>query len=174
MTAPPPAGAPDADRGGVRYRRRFPVLFRHCDPAGIVFYPRYFEMVNDLLEAFLSDLGYPFSALHGELDAAVPTVGLEADFPRPSRLGEVLDIELEPLSVGRSSFRLRFTARHEDEVRFVVTSTLVYAHTKGDQGSGDQGSGGLRSAPLPPPLANGLRRHLEPLSGSAAREAGTS
>jgi 4-hydroxybenzoyl-CoA thioesterase len=22
------------------------VLFRHCDPAGIVFFPRYFEMVR--------------------------------------------------------------------------------------------------------------------------------
>ena len=28
------------------------VLFRHCDPAGIVFYPRYFEMMNDTVEAF--------------------------------------------------------------------------------------------------------------------------
>ena len=28
------------------------VLFKHCDPAGIVFYPRYFEMINDCVEAF--------------------------------------------------------------------------------------------------------------------------
>ena len=27
------------------------VAFRHCDPAGIVFYPRYFEMINDFVEA---------------------------------------------------------------------------------------------------------------------------
>ena len=26
--------------------------FRHCDPAGIVFYPRYFEMMNDAIEIF--------------------------------------------------------------------------------------------------------------------------
>ncbi|CPO21707.1 4-hydroxybenzoyl CoA thioesterase [Bordetella pertussis] len=26
------------------------VRFRHCDPAGIVFYPRYFEMINDFVE----------------------------------------------------------------------------------------------------------------------------
>ena len=26
--------------------------FRHCDPAGIVFYPRYFEMMNDAVELF--------------------------------------------------------------------------------------------------------------------------
>ena len=31
------------------------VLFRHCDPAGIVFFPRYFEMINDCVEYFFAD-----------------------------------------------------------------------------------------------------------------------
>ena len=40
------------------------VLFRHCDPAGIVFYPRYFEMLNDCVEAFLdTELGIPVDIL---------------------------------------------------------------------------------------------------------------
>jgi 4-hydroxybenzoyl-CoA thioesterase len=26
------------------YHRLYPIEFNHCDPAGIVFYPRYFEM----------------------------------------------------------------------------------------------------------------------------------
>ena len=25
------------------------VRFQHCDPAGIVFYPRYFEMINSVV-----------------------------------------------------------------------------------------------------------------------------
>lgn len=32
------------------YRQK--VLFMHYDPAGIVFFPRYFEMMNDCVEAF--------------------------------------------------------------------------------------------------------------------------
>jgi 4-hydroxybenzoyl-CoA thioesterase len=32
------------------------VLFKHCDPTGIVFYPRFFEMINDAVEAMFSDL----------------------------------------------------------------------------------------------------------------------
>jgi 4-hydroxybenzoyl-CoA thioesterase len=36
------------------------VLFKHCDPAGIVFYPRYFEMINDCVEAFFDEIGTPF------------------------------------------------------------------------------------------------------------------
>jgi 4-hydroxybenzoyl-CoA thioesterase len=33
------------------------VLFKHCDPAGVVFYPRYFEMINDCVEALFDDIG---------------------------------------------------------------------------------------------------------------------
>ena len=37
------------------------VRFRHCDPAGIVFYPRYFEMINDFVEEwFDKGMGLPF------------------------------------------------------------------------------------------------------------------
>ena len=36
------------------------VLFKHCDPAGIVFHPRYFETVNDCVAAFFDALGDPF------------------------------------------------------------------------------------------------------------------
>ena len=34
-----------------------PIRFRHCDAAGIVFYPRYFEMMNDLVEDWFAELG---------------------------------------------------------------------------------------------------------------------
>ena len=35
--------------------RRERVRFGHCDPAGIVFYPRYFEMLNALVEDWISE-----------------------------------------------------------------------------------------------------------------------
>ncbi|KAF5290196.1 hypothetical protein FQR65_LT20676 [Abscondita terminalis] len=39
--------------------------FRHCDPAGIVFYPRYAEMINDTVEHwFKHGLGMDFDCLH--------------------------------------------------------------------------------------------------------------
>ena len=45
------------------------VRFRHCDPAGIVFYPRYFEMINDFVEEwFDKGMGLPFHALRGAPD----------------------------------------------------------------------------------------------------------
>ena len=29
-----------------------PIRFRHCDPAGIVFYPRFIEMAHSVVEDF--------------------------------------------------------------------------------------------------------------------------
>ena len=66
------------------------VLFKHCDPAGIVFYPRYFEMINDCVEAFFNDaLATPFHRLIAA--GGVPTVRIENEFVAPSRHGDRLD-----------------------------------------------------------------------------------
>ncbi|MCO5127369.1 MAG: hypothetical protein M9957_08845 [Rhodobacteraceae bacterium] len=38
------------------FRQDIRVGFNHCDPAGIVFYPRYFEMANTVCESFFMRL----------------------------------------------------------------------------------------------------------------------
>ena len=40
------------------------ILFKHCDPAGIGFYPRYVEIINDAVEALFGDfLGWTFAEI---------------------------------------------------------------------------------------------------------------
>lgn len=116
----------------MSYRRRIPVEFNHCDPAGIVFYPRYFEMLNSTIENFFADvLAYPFARIHVEEHCAVPTARIDATFHAPSRLGEMLDFVLEIEDVGRSSVRLvqRVSAGGQD--RLQCTSTLVWVGSDG-------------------------------------------
>ncbi len=136
----------------MSFQRRFTVRFRHCDAAGIAFYPRYFEMVNDVLEDFFSELGVPFPALHHELREGVPTVKLEAAFARPSYLGDELLLELEVMRLGTSSFELAFHASCDGEERFHVTSTLCYVSNRG--------RGEIESRPLPTALREGMVRYL--------------
>ena len=101
-----------------------PVLFKHCDPAGIVFYPRYFEMMNDAVEAFFTHgLGIDFAVLHR--DGGVPTARIEITFTAPSRHGDHLLIALTPTRLGGASLDLAFEARAGEERRFHATSTLV-------------------------------------------------
>ncbi|WP_417815554.1 acyl-CoA thioesterase [Thalassospira alkalitolerans] len=103
------------------------VLFQHCDPAGIVFYPRYFEMINATVEDwFDARIGVSFAQMHGPLQVAVPTAALQISFTAPSRLGEMLEFRLTPTRLGRSSLDLEISAVCGDEQRLEMTATLVF------------------------------------------------
>lgn len=138
-------------------RLRVPVRFRHCDPAGIVFFPRYLEMLNDALEDLMAALGRPFDRLHGT--HAVPTVRLEADFARPSRLGDVLELRLDVLELGTSSVTLAAEARAEDELRFRARQVVCWTERDPD--------GAFRPAPLPADLRTALEARLAPAAAAA-------
>ncbi|WP_210879506.1 acyl-CoA thioesterase [Roseovarius autotrophicus] len=125
------------------------MLFRHCDPAGIVFFPRYFEMVNDCLEAFFADaLDWPWERLHG--NGAVPTVQINTRFSAPSRQGEVLTLHLRLRAVGRTSLSYTLTADCHGEIRFETRATLVNVGPDG------------RPVPWPDAIRDKLTQRTEP------------
>ncbi|MCF3593251.1 acyl-CoA thioesterase [Rhodobacteraceae bacterium LMO-12] len=105
------------------------VKFRHCDAAGIVFYPRFFEMINDTIEEFFEvDLAYPFAAMHPA--HGIPTAQIETKFKAPCRLGDVLQIHLECTRLGTTSMGLALRAECDGELRFSAQSTLVHINAK--------------------------------------------
>ena len=115
--------------GGFTVRQK--VYFQHCDPAGIVFYPRYFEMINTIVEEwFAQRLGAPFETLHGV--AAVPTVSISIEFHAPSNLGDILEFRLRPIRIGRSSVDLAIEAHCGAEKRVSLKSTLVFTGKASD------------------------------------------
>lgn len=133
------------------FRNDVLVRFKHCDPAGIVFYPRYFEMLNDFVEDwFAQALDWPFGAMHGVGHAGIPTAELQTRFVAPSRLGERLTRELRVTQVGRSGFTLaiRF-AGPGDDTRMEVTARLVCVDTRA-----------MTSQPLPDAVRSAMGRYL--------------
>ena len=97
------------------FRSEILVRFADCDPAQMVFYPRYLVMFNDLVEDwFREGLKLPFSYYHFEQQHGLPTVHLEVDFVAPSRLGEVLTATLTVQKVGKSSITLDIIFRGPD------------------------------------------------------------
>ncbi len=109
------------------FRRQELVRFQHCDPAGIVFYPRYVEMINATVEDWFSDyVGMDFAKIHGELNSAIPVASLEIEFKAPSRLGEILEFELTVGRVGESSIKLSVQGSTPGETRLKAHVTLVH------------------------------------------------
>ena len=119
------------------------VLFKYCDPAGIVFYPRYFEMINDATEAlFDQELNCPWEVLHET--GNIPTVEITTRFTAPSRHGDQLTITVDITRLGRTSLSLSFHATCGDETRFTANSTIVHVAKTG------------RPAPWDAPLRDAL------------------
>ncbi len=101
------------------------VRFQHCDPAGIVFYPRYFEMANACIEAFLDARGVSFAEIHGPRGLALPTAEVTATFRAPSRLGDALALALRVTRLGRTSVGLALDVSCEGAPRVAIAATLV-------------------------------------------------
>ncbi len=110
----------------MSFTTRSKVRFAHVDAAGIVFYPRYFEMLNGAVEDWFAEgVGVGFAELHLTRGLGVPTVSLDSRFAAPSRLGDELDITIEVKSVGRSSCAVAYTVACGDEVRMTAEGVLV-------------------------------------------------
>lgn len=99
------------------------IRFAHVDAAAIVFYPRYFEMLNAAVEDWFAAMDYDFRTLHVDKGLGTPTVKLDTEFLSPSELGDELVIEIAPQQVGRSSctFTYLFTGGGRDRLRGQAT-----------------------------------------------------
>lgn len=129
-----------------------PVRFGHVDAAGIVFYPRYFEMLNTAVEEwFAARTGTSFADLHLGRRLGVPTVALESSFSAPSRLGDVLEIELIVERLGARSCNLRYRIACGDQDRVNASGVLVCMNLetgKAEPWPEDIRAGLLREEPL--------------------------
>ncbi|MBN8508049.1 MAG: acyl-CoA thioesterase [Burkholderiales bacterium] len=102
------------------------IRFSHCDPAGIVFFPHYLVMVNDLNEDWFAHLlGAPYADLVGRRRIGLPTVSLQCDFSAISRMGENVTLGLTVERLGTKSITLRHGCRLGDEARMSVRQVIV-------------------------------------------------
>jgi 4-hydroxybenzoyl-CoA thioesterase len=109
------------------FTREIIVRFEHCDPAGLMFYPRFFALVNEMVEDwFAGPLACSFKALHVDQGKGVPTVKLDAAFLRPARIGATLRQDLKVAHLGGASCRLRHEASIAGEIVATFDHTIVY------------------------------------------------
>ena len=89
------------------FSRDIAVHFSDTDPAGILFYPRYLEMTDALIEDwFAEELEHPFSALHQGTAYGVPTLSLNISFSAASRITDLLRLTLGVARLSKISFTL--------------------------------------------------------------------
>lgn len=113
-----------------RFTTEIVVRFNHVDPAGIVYYPRYYEMINQATEIWFEEaLDYPYPKMFAE-GWAVPMAHLESSFKNPSYLNDRLDYALGLTKIGRSRIDMSIITSCKDEVRFLTRLSIVWVHHK--------------------------------------------
>ncbi len=133
------------------FTREIIVRFEHCDPAGIMFYPRFFALVNEMVEDwFAGPLACSFKTLHVDQRKGVPTVKLDAMFIRPARIGATLRQELKIAHLGGASCRLRHEASIDGDTVATFEHTIVYVDLNS-----------MKSEPWPASLRAAMSRYLE-------------
>jgi 4-hydroxybenzoyl-CoA thioesterase len=124
------------------------VQWGECDPAGIVFFPRYFEYFNISTEAHLeicfgrkkprwvSDYGI----------IGIPSVGAQAKFISPSRYGDDIVVETAFTEIKRTSFSLQHRIFNDGKLAVEGAETRVWT------GRDPTDPSRLKGLPLPPEI----------------------
>ena len=135
-------------------RRSVTIEWGDCDPAGIVFFPRYFAMFDaSTAHLFAAALGYDKFALRKRFGiVGFPIVDTSAKFILPSRYGETVTIESGIARFGRSSFGVAHKLWRGADLAIEATETRVWAAA--DPNDPDR----IRGVPIPAEVIEALSR----------------
>ncbi|WP_028138602.1 acyl-CoA thioesterase [Bradyrhizobium japonicum] len=89
-------------------RREVQIQWGDCDPANIVYYPRYFAMFDDSTSTLFEVAGFSKQDLVRKYGlVGIPMVDTRATFYIPSTYGDWITIETKIESIKRSSFEVK-------------------------------------------------------------------
>jgi 4-hydroxybenzoyl-CoA thioesterase len=126
------------------HSRAVTIEWGDCDPAGIVFYPRYFAMFDASTAAlFQAALGMPkirWTKHYNML--GIPMVDTRAKFHIPSAYGDEVTIESRVTEFRRSSFDVAHRLLKGAALAVEATETRVWT-------ARDAGTGRIRACAIP-------------------------
>jgi 4-hydroxybenzoyl-CoA thioesterase len=139
----------------LTHRRTVRIEWGDCDPAQIVFYPRYFAMFDaSTAELFRAALGMPkieWTKKFGII--GFPMVDTRAKFIVPSRYGDDIVIESRVSRFGGSSFDVEHKVFREGDVLAIEASeTRVWAGADPDK------PGAIRGHKIPAEVVGAFNR----------------
>lgn len=86
----------------------FRVALHDTDAAGVLFFAHLFRHAHDAYEAMMARLGWPIDALIRNRQLALPLVHAEADYRRPMRHGDKINVELQLKQITERRFSLDY------------------------------------------------------------------
>jgi 4-hydroxybenzoyl-CoA thioesterase len=136
----------NATAGMLTNIRNVRIEWCDCDPAGIIFYPRYFEMFDTSTTVLIERaLGMnKIDYLKAYAFAGHPLVETRARFRVPTRFGDEVAIETALVECGRSSFKVEHRLTKAGALAVEGFETRVWVVRPTDDPTR------IRSQPIPP------------------------
>lgn len=113
--------------GGLVSEREVEIEWGDCDPAGIVYYPRYFAFFDNCTAGLFAAAGLAkWEMLRAYDIVGIPMVDTRARFSIPSRWGERIRIESRIAEWKRSSFDVEHRAYKGPDLAVEAWETRVW------------------------------------------------
>ena len=128
----------------------FPVRFQDVDAGGVLFFGRIYDYCHQAYEEFWGSEGIDRAHFFAGAKYLVPIAHSEADYRRPIRHGDRIEVRIDVTRVGRASFTLRY---HVTGVEGYVRVEASTVHAFVDRQA-------MRPIPIPESLRGILLRHL--------------
>jgi 4-hydroxybenzoyl-CoA thioesterase len=112
----------------ITNRKTIHIEWGDCDPAQIVYYPRYLEYFDACTAALFKKAGFPKRKMLKTYQiVGIPLVDLRASFKVPSRFSDTVVVESEITEWGRSSFSVRHRLFNQNILAVECFETRVWA-----------------------------------------------
>lgn len=109
----------------MTHRHTLRVYYEDTDLAGIVYYANYLKFIERARSEWVRGLGVDQGRLRADAGIVFAVRRVEADYLRPAKFDDVLDVETTLLSVSGARIVLRQEVRRGEEVLFAAVVTLV-------------------------------------------------
>jgi 4-hydroxybenzoyl-CoA thioesterase len=144
----------------LKNRKIIPIEWGDCDPAQIVYFPRYFEYFDACTTALFKKAGLAKPAMLKKYGiVGIPLVDVQASFRAPSRFGDKVVVESEFAEVRRSSFLVRHRLFNKKALAVECTEIRVWARRSA------KNSEAIESAPIPPEVVQLISGKKRPARG---------
>ncbi len=100
------------------------IHMQEIDAAGVMFYAHLFTLIHDAYEEFMTVHNLSLRDILEKKDYILPIVHSEADYKKPIRLGDILEIQLEANEFGAHSFDTQYTIVNQEKVLVALAKTV--------------------------------------------------
>lgn len=93
----------------MKFRHDVTIRFAHCDPAGILFFARIFDLAHEAYEEWVRHCGFSPAEWFAHPEWAVPLRHCQAEYLQPMRLAQTFSVSAQILKIGDRSFQMEWS-----------------------------------------------------------------